>query len=74
MISGLVVVIDDDDNNDNDNPLTDASNRDNRDGGGSILLLYDVKIYLCGGNWQVHTSCHTFVMLEVNRRTFGWGW
>ncbi len=41
-------------------------------------LLFIVKIFLCGifmceGNWQGHTSPHTLVMLEVCRRTFGWG-
>ncbi len=43
-------------------------------------MLFIVKIlFLCGifmmygGNWQVHTSPHNLVMLEVCRRTFGWG-
>jgi hypothetical protein len=42
-------------------------------------LLFIVKIFLCGifmmcgGNWRGHTSPHTLVMLEVCRRTFGWG-
>ncbi len=43
-------------------------------GGSGIFLLYDVKIFLCGENWQDHTSSHTLIMLEVSRRTFGWGW
>jgi hypothetical protein len=51
-------------------------------GGSCILqgsLVFIVKIFLCGifmmcrGNWQGHTSPHTLVMLEVCRRTFGWG-
>jgi hypothetical protein len=43
------------------------------------LLLFIVKIFLCGifimcgGNWRGHTFPHTLVMLEVCRRTFGWG-
>ncbi len=43
-------------------------------------LLFIVKIFLygifmmCGGNWRGHTSPHTLIMLEVCRRTFGWGW
>ncbi len=37
------------------------------------LLLYDVKIFVCRGNWQGCTSSHTLITLEVSRRTFGWG-
>jgi hypothetical protein len=41
--------------------------------------FFVVKIFLCGifmmcgGNWRGHISPHTIVMLEVCRRTFGWG-
>ncbi len=45
----------------------------NGSGIGGIFLLYDVKKFLCGGNWQGHTSSHTLFMLEVSRHTFGWG-
>jgi hypothetical protein len=31
------------------------------------------NFFMCGGSWQGHTSPHTFVTLEVCRRTFGWG-
>jgi hypothetical protein len=39
-------------------------------------LLFIVKIFLCGifmcgGNWQGHTSPHTLVTLEVCRGTLG---
>jgi hypothetical protein len=54
----------------------------NGSNGGCMLqgsLLFIAKIFLCGifmmwgGNWRGHTSPHTLVMLEVCRRTFGWG-
>ncbi len=34
-------------------------------------LLYDMEIFVCGGNRQGHTSSHTLVMLDVSRHTFG---
>jgi hypothetical protein len=30
------------------------------------------NFFMCGGNWQGHTSPHTLITLEVCRRTFGW--
>jgi hypothetical protein len=52
--------------------------------GGSCILqgsfafhcedIFVCGIFMCGGYWQGHTSPHTLVMLEVCRRTFGWGW
>ncbi len=38
-----------------------------------VVLLRLVQFFMCGGNWQGHTSPHTLVMLEVCRHTFGWG-
>ncbi len=47
--------------------------RCNCGGVGIILQGSSVKIFLGGGIWWGHTSSHTLVMLEVSRRTFGWG-
>jgi hypothetical protein len=39
-----------------------------------VEILFLCAIFMmCGGNRRGHTSPHTFVMLEVCRRTFGWG-
>jgi hypothetical protein len=38
-----------------------------------IVKIFWCGIFMCGGNWQGHTSPHTLVTLEVCRRTFGWG-
>jgi hypothetical protein len=37
---------------------------------GKIFLC---GIFMCGENWQGHTSPHNLIMLEVCRRTLGWG-
>ncbi len=38
-----------------------------------IVKIILCGIFMCGGNWQGHTSPHTLVMLEVCRRTVGRG-
>ncbi len=38
-----------------------------------IVKMFLCGIFMCGGNWQGHTSPHTLVTLEVCRHTFGWG-
>jgi hypothetical protein len=39
-----------------------------------VKILFLCGIFMmCGGNGQGHTSPHTLVMLDVCRRTFGWG-
>ncbi len=38
-----------------------------------IVKKFMYGTFMCGGNWQGHTSPHTLITLEVCRRTFGWG-